>query len=73
MRERNRLAAQKWRKKKEGYLTDLEDANDALRQEAFKLANDVHSLRIENGILEEQLNFFHQMMRNMVSQAGRHL
>lgn len=66
LKERNRLAAQKWRKKKDQYLYELESANDNLRSQALALCSQVQSLRVENKLLEDELQFFQSFMSNIM-------
>ncbi|OHT12298.1 hypothetical protein TRFO_18003 [Tritrichomonas foetus] len=65
-KERNRIAAQKWRKKKDAYLMNLENENDQLRQEALKLCNQTNSLKIENSFLEKELQFFQMFIATVM-------
>lgn len=58
LRERNRVAAQKWRKKKDNYLSDLEATNDQLRTQVFKLNAQAVQLTTENQVLENELKYF---------------
>ena len=67
LKERNRLAAQKWRQKKDHYLSELEEANDQLRKQALDLLSQVQSLKIENKVLENELMFFQQFMSKIMS------
>lgn len=67
LKERNRLAAQKWRLKKDHYLGELENTNDELRQQALDLCNQAHTLRIENKVLEEQLQYFQMFMTKIMN------
>jgi hypothetical protein len=66
-KEQNRVAAQKWREKKESYRSALEDANEQLRAQAFRFLSQIQELRTENTILEQQLDFFHNLMRAIIS------
>lgn len=67
LKERNRLAAAKWRKKKDQYLGELEEANDQLRKQALELLSQAQSLKIENQVLEAELTFFQQFMSKIMS------
>jgi hypothetical protein len=69
LRARNKIAAQKLRKKKEGYLQALEDANDALRAEPFRLWSEVRTLTVQNSVLEDELAYFQSLMRRMMNQG----
>ena len=71
LKERNRIAAQKWRKKKDKYLTELESANDVLRQQALSLCGQMQSLRVENKLLEDELQFFQSFM-SKIMHAPKH-
>ena len=71
LKERNRIAAQKWRKKKDKYLTELESANDVLRQQALSLCGQMQSLRVENKLLEDELQFFQSFMSKIMN-APKH-
>jgi hypothetical protein len=67
MKERNRLAAQKRRVKKDRYLIQLETANDALRKQALDLTSAVQSLKVENRLLQEELLFFQPFMSTVMN------
>lgn len=67
LKERNRIAAQKWRKKKDHYLGELEAANDELRKKTLELCNKVQALRVENSVLENELLFFQSFMAKIMS------
>lgn len=67
LKERNRIAAQKWRQKKDHYLGELEEANDQLRKQALQLSSQIQSLRVENKVLENELLFFQQFMSKVMS------
>lgn len=67
LRERNRLAAQKWRKKKDQHLAELEELNDQLRKQALELVTQTQLLRAENKVLESELLFFQQFMSKIMS------
>jgi hypothetical protein len=68
-RERSRQAAQKWRKKKEQYLKQLESTNASLRREALHLAEEVQCLERGNKVLITELQFF-QSYTSMIMQAS---
>ncbi|KAK8895040.1 hypothetical protein M9Y10_023483 [Tritrichomonas musculus] len=72
LKERNRIAAQKWRKKKDKYLTELESANDVLRQQALSLCGQMQALRVENKLLEDELQFFQSFMSKIMHVAPKH-
>ena len=72
LKERNRIAAQKWRKKKDKYLTELESANDVLRQQALSLCGQMQSLRVENKLLEDELQFFQSFMSKIMNAGPKH-
>ena len=67
IKERNRLAAQKWRQKKDHYLSELEESNDQLRKQALELSSQIQSLKVENKVLESELLFFQQFMSKVMS------
>ena len=67
LKARNRVAAKKWRDKKDEVLSKLEIANDQLRHEAFKLRNEALSLKTENEILENELNYFQSFMSRIMN------
>lgn len=70
-KERNRLAAQKWRAKKDQSLSTLEDENDHLRKTVFDLQSQALQLSVENKILESELQYFQQFMSKIMSVAPR--
>ena len=67
LRERNRIAAQKWRQKKEVYLGDLEHKNDQLRQQALQLCNTALALKVQNQVLENELQFFQNFLSKAIT------
>ena len=66
-KERNRIAAQKWRQKKDHYLAKLEESNDHLRRQALDLLSHLQTLKVENNVLENELVFFQQFMSKMMN------
>lgn len=68
LKERNRMAAQKWRKKKDQYLSELEQTNDNLRQQVLDLSSEAQSLKVENAVLERELQFFQSFMSKIMNQ-----
>lgn len=70
-KERNRLAAQKWRAKKDQSLSTLEDENDHLRKSVYDLQSQALQLHVENKILESELQYFQQFMSKIMSVAPR--
>jgi putative heme degradation protein len=69
-KERNRLAAQKWRQKKDKYLIELENMNDVLRKQALDMVSSVQALKVANELLQNELNFFQRFMCKVMSQPG---
>jgi putative heme degradation protein len=69
LKERNRLAAKKWRLKKDHMLGELESENDALRKQALDLVNQAQALRVQNRMLEDELLFFQGFMSKMMTGA----
>ncbi|KAH0795414.1 ATF-like basic leucine zipper transcription factor B-ATF-related protein [Histomonas meleagridis] len=67
LKERNRIAAQKWRQKKDQYLSELEAANDELRRRTLDLCSKAEALRVENHVLENELQFFQSFMTKIMS------
>lgn len=67
LKERNRVAAQKWRQKKDRCLADLEETNDRLRKQALQLYIQTRSLNVENKVLEDEIVFFQQFMAKLMS------
>ena len=66
IKARNRVAAKKWRAKKDSYLTELENENDTLRQEYLALTSQQQSIKVENSILEKELQFFQMFMSKIM-------
>jgi hypothetical protein len=62
LKERNRIAAQKWRCRKDRYMTELETENDGLRKQALDLCLEAKSVLVENKLLEDELVFFQKFM-----------
>jgi uncharacterized protein YllA (UPF0747 family) len=71
VRARNRVAAKKWRSKKDEALYQLEAMNDQLRQEALQLRKAACELQTENQILEDELKFFQSFMSTFMSGTVR--
>ena len=67
LKERNRIAAQKWRRKKDKYLSELESANDQLREQALALCGQAQALKVENKLLEDELQFFQSFMSKIMN------
>jgi hypothetical protein len=67
LKARNRVAAKKWRDKKDETLYQLEATNDHLREEALRLRNSALNLRAENAVLEEELQFFQSFMSKIMN------
>jgi hypothetical protein len=67
LRARNRVAAKKWRDKKDETLYNLEARNDQLRLEALRLRGTLNALQTENRVLEEELTFFQSFMTRIMS------
>lgn len=67
LKERNRMAAQKWRNKKEAHLYELEDLNDKLRIEVFNLQSKAKQMMTENRVLENELAFFQKFMSKIMT------
>jgi hypothetical protein len=66
LRARNKVAAKKWRDKKDDTLYDLEARNDRLRGEALGLRKELMALKTENRVLEEELRFFQSFMTKIM-------
>jgi hypothetical protein len=69
IKERNRVAAQKWREKKDQYLLELESSHDVLRKQALELNTELQLLRMENSLLEGELIYFQSFMSKMMGGA----
>jgi hypothetical protein len=70
VRERNRVAAQRWREKKNRFITNLEQDNADLRQRAFQSSVELRRLESTNKILEEELAFFQKVVARIMP-SGR--
>ena len=70
-KERNRIAAKKWRDKKDGSLYSLEAVNDNLREQALGLRKQAIALVSENQILENELRFFQSFMTRIMNAPKR--
>lgn len=66
-KERNRIAAQKWRAKKDETLLTLEEENDILRKKVFDLQAQSLQLNVENRILDSELQYFQHFMSKIMS------
>ena len=71
IKARNRIAAKKWRDKKDDSLYTFEALNDNLREEAMRLRNDSLTLLAENRVLENELRFFQTFMTKIMNGAPR--
>jgi hypothetical protein len=71
LRARNRLAAKKWRDRKDETLYQLEATNDQLRQEALRLRAESCALQTLNQVLDDELKFFQSFMLNLTSLTPR--
>lgn len=69
-KERNRIAAKKWRSKKDAELRSLEAANDQLRTEALSLLGEMNGLRSQGKVLESELAFFQRYLSKIVIQKN---
>ncbi|OHT01190.1 hypothetical protein TRFO_32078 [Tritrichomonas foetus] len=69
LKARNRIAAKKWRDKKDEALATLESANDELRKEALQLRNVVLSLKTETQVLENELRYFQSFMSRIMNKT----
>ena len=67
LKEKNKIAAKKWRKKKENYLKKLEEVNDLLRNEVVKLYYQSKSLKVEINVFETELWFFQSVITTIVN------
>jgi predicted nuclease with TOPRIM domain len=67
LKARNRIASKKWREKKNDFLHELEAENEQLRQQAWKLRDEVTTLRAECGILDHELSFFQAFISKMMN------
>jgi hypothetical protein len=66
VKERNRVAAQKWRERKDQYLVELESSHDKLRKQALDLNTELQMLSLENTLLEEELVYFQSFMTKIM-------
>ncbi|KAH0795588.1 ATF-like basic leucine zipper transcription factor B-ATF-related protein [Histomonas meleagridis] len=71
IKARNRIAAKKWRDKKDNLLSELEATNDELRRKAFALSKESLSIQTENKILEEELGFFQYFMTEIMGSSTK--
>jgi len=67
LKARNRVAAKKWRDRKDNTMHNLEEINDSLREQALDLRNQSMSLQAENKILENELRFFQVFMTRIMN------
>jgi DNA repair exonuclease SbcCD ATPase subunit len=67
LKSRNRVASKKWREKKNDFLHELKAENEQLRQQAWRLRDDVTTLRAECGILDQELNFFQSFISQIMN------
>jgi hypothetical protein len=69
LKQRNRMAAQRWRERKNRYLVELEGLNDSLRKQALDLTNQLQLFKVENRMLESELAYFQSFMTNIMRAA----
>ena len=69
IRLKNRLAARKFREKRQKMLTKLEEANDSLRAKVYELTKVAIAFQVENTILEKELQFFQATMKTFMRLA----
>ena len=67
LKARNRIAAKKWRDRKDDSMHDLEIINDDLREQALELRNQCLALSAENKVLEKELRFFQSFMSKIMN------
>lgn len=63
---KNRIAAKKFREKKNAGLIKLEMENDFLVREVLNLSYKVLKIKTENKMLEENINFFQSFLHNIM-------
>jgi hypothetical protein len=71
LRARNRVAAKRWRDKKDDELYNLETTNDQLRREALSFRKQLLVLQTENHVLGDELRFFQSFMTNIMNVAPK--
>jgi hypothetical protein len=71
LRARNRIAAKRWRDKKDDTLYHLESINDQLRREALDFRRQLLMLQTENHMLEDELRFFQSFMTQVMNVTSR--
>ena len=59
---KNRLAAKRFREKKDILMSHLEEENDFLRKEALRLTKHLMTLHVQNQYLEDDLKFFQSFL-----------
>lgn len=69
IKARNRIAAKKWRDKKDSLLYQLEAKNDELRKTALSLRTTSLSLQTEISVLEDELRFFQTFMTKIMNSS----
>lgn len=66
LKERNRVAARKWRSKQNKHLNELENENDELRKNVFDLHCHYLKLQTENKLLDEEISAFQKLLTELV-------
>jgi hypothetical protein len=66
LKERNRVAAQKSRERKDRYLSGLEERNHGLRKQAFELGSQLQLLKLETDLLDREFEFFQGLMSKLM-------
>lgn len=62
LKEKNRIAAKRWRKKKDIYLEHLDSENFVLRTQVLSMLNKFQELKCETSFLNDELQFFQSFM-----------
>lgn len=70
VKARNRIAAKKWRDKKDCLLYQLEAKNDELRKTAMNLRTTSLSLQTEIRVLEDELRFFQTFVTKIMNSSN---
>jgi len=69
-RERNKISASKYRKRRKMYVDSLEDKLNAVEKKCSAQVDQITSLSTENKVLKEQLTFFKNLLKGNPAAAG---
>lgn len=67
IKERNRIAANEWRKRRNEYLNQLEIENSELKKQLYSMYHEMKKLQCENNFYDEEIQFFQNFIASNIS------